>query len=415
MADQIEVLDSIMGSGKTQGIIKWMNERPNNKYIYISPLLSEVEERIPEDCASLHFVSPVAEEYDTKADHLLALLREGFNVSFTHSLFENLSRHHLTWIKKHNYILIIDEEIDFIEPYQGRDYKRADILTLEKSGHVQVNEDELGRVDWTWDTELFAGGNYEKLKNMCDLEMIHCAKRDRDMMVVHLPASLITSSSRCIVMTYLFNNSIMSRFMEMKGISVIPFTEFYPMHTEAEIKKRAGDKIEILTTQSMNKVKRFNLSSTWYKESATKDQLSKVTNAINSICRKCDSKDEVMFTFPKSAREGNRKLQLKGWYPKSDGNDDYWVYCGTKATNKYAHKKLLIHAFNRYSMVTVSGYLADYGFPINDDEYALSEMIQWIWRSGIRKGDNIRIAFLSPRMKRIFLAWLDGDDDSLKV
>ena len=40
----IEVLDSIMGSGKSTGIIKWIDDNPNQRYIYVSPLLSEVEQ-----------------------------------------------------------------------------------------------------------------------------------------------------------------------------------------------------------------------------------------------------------------------------------------------------------------------------------------------------------------------------------
>ena len=41
MANEVEILDAIMGSNKTNGIIKWMDNHPNEKYIYISPLLSE--------------------------------------------------------------------------------------------------------------------------------------------------------------------------------------------------------------------------------------------------------------------------------------------------------------------------------------------------------------------------------------
>lgn len=34
--NKIEIIDSIMGSGKTTGIIKWMNSHPNYKYVYIT-------------------------------------------------------------------------------------------------------------------------------------------------------------------------------------------------------------------------------------------------------------------------------------------------------------------------------------------------------------------------------------------
>lgn len=41
--NKVEVLDAIMGSGKTLGIIRWMLDNPNNRYLYVSPMLSEVE------------------------------------------------------------------------------------------------------------------------------------------------------------------------------------------------------------------------------------------------------------------------------------------------------------------------------------------------------------------------------------
>ena len=40
----VNIVDSIMGSNKTNRIIEWMDNNPQNSYIYVSPLLSEVEQ-----------------------------------------------------------------------------------------------------------------------------------------------------------------------------------------------------------------------------------------------------------------------------------------------------------------------------------------------------------------------------------
>lgn len=77
MITKIEVLDAIMGSGKTHGIIKWMLSNPSNKYLYISPMLTEVEQRTPDACEALEFTFPTTEDHKTKSLHLLELLREG--------------------------------------------------------------------------------------------------------------------------------------------------------------------------------------------------------------------------------------------------------------------------------------------------------------------------------------------------
>ena len=36
MTQVVEIVEGIMGSGKSTGIIKWMEENPTEKYIYVS-------------------------------------------------------------------------------------------------------------------------------------------------------------------------------------------------------------------------------------------------------------------------------------------------------------------------------------------------------------------------------------------
>lgn len=281
----IEIIDGIMSSGKTTAIIQWMNAHPNYKYMYISPLLTEVEERIPVECESLDFESPNTINHRTKADHLLELLEDGKNVSFTHSLFTSLTKHHLDLIRKHGYVLIVDEEISFIDQYQGGDYRQEDIITLEKSGHIKILEDDLGRVEWTWDSDKFEDNSrYTKLKRMCQLGMLFCAKRSRGMLVIHLPLALLQAASRTIIMTYMFEGSIMHRFMEMKNVEVKYFTEVDLLKTEAQVKIEACTLIDLIETPSTKKVGNVSskrLTSSWYKNSATKDDLKAIEGAIS--------------------------------------------------------------------------------------------------------------------------------------
>lgn len=406
---EIEVLDSIMGSGKTVGIIKWMNDNPNKRYIYISPLLSEVEERIPQECAGLEFVSPNTENDRTKSAHLLKLLKDGSNVSFTHSLFVEMTEEHLKFIDQNDYTMLIDEEIDFIESYDEKDYKPADIETLCDSGHIEIDHNNLGRVNWTWDENMFReGSRYSKMKRMCEMQMLYCTKNNR-MIVVQLPISLIQVAERVIVMTYLFDGSIMSKFMEMKGVSTKHFNEVSLMKTEAQVKEEADRLIKIFTTPSVRKVSRLGLSAKWYNETASREDLKRVERAILSACRRGKCED-VMYTLPKervearkTSRNPNPKpsIDVKGYHPKN-----CYVSCRTKATNIYSHKTVLVHGFNRHPMVSVHGYLKDYNFPIERDEFALSECIQWVWRSAIRKGEPVQLCFLSKRMEDLFIDWL---------
>lgn len=413
MIATIEVLDSIMGSGKTTGIIKWMRDNPQNKYLYVSPLLSEVEERIPVECEDLEFVSPNTNNHKTKSEHLKQLLKDGSNISFTHNLFTSLDREHLSHISDWNYVLIIDEEIDFIEQYRGGDYTAADISTLEDSGHVEVDIENLGIVRWKWSKDVFKeDSTYGKLKRMCDLGMIHCAKHDRGMIVTHLPTALLEAARRTIVMTYLFKGSVMQKFVEMKGIVVKDFTEIALIKTEAQVKYEASNLIELFETPSTRKVtytKGMRLTSSWYKDDAILTDFKMVSNALRSACSK-GSRDKVSYTVPKWTVISDKPSKKAPIRVNGYSAEECYLYCGTKATNKYSHKNVLVHGFNRHPMQAVRTYLHDYGFPIHPDDFALSEMIQWIWRSNIREGGKIKLCILSKRMRDLFTKWLDGTE-----
>lgn len=412
MQTKIELLDSIMGSGKTQGVIQWMLNNPQNKYLYVSPMLTEVEERIPTACQALEFTYPCTEEYKTKGQHLLKLLEEGCNVSFTHSLFTDLTKQHLALIRKHEYVLIVDEEVAFIEPYKGN-YSRDDIVSLEKAEHIRVEEDNLGRVVWQWyDDNEMNDTAYSKLKRMSDLGMLYCAKRDRKIMVVHLPIELVQSSRRVILLTYLFKGSVMESFMDLKGIEIVPFKEVTPPKTTKDVLTKAKSLITFIDTTTTKAVSSLSMSSTWYSKNATTADLEKVSNAIFSVYRKFGDKESFIFTAPKSLADyqyvKDEKLKRNIIHKKMPKDVD-WIYCGTKATNMWSHKSIAVHAYNRYVNTAIKAYLQDYGTPPDDDMFALSEMVQWIFRTCIRNDEPLQLCILNNRMKGLLLDWLNGE------
>lgn len=414
MTSRIEVLDALMGTGKTTAIINWMKDNPQNKYLYVSPMLAEVEERIPCECASLEFVFPTTENHKTKSAHLLELLGEGCNISFTHSLFQDLTKRHLELIRKEGYVLVIDEEVGLIEPYSGV-YKKGDITSLETAKHIEVDESNLGIVRWKWE-DMEEDTAYSKLKRLCDLEMLYCAKRSRDMMVIQLPMALVESAYRTIVLTYLFEGSVMESFLKLRGVAIEPFKEVKLMKDPAQVKREARELINLCTTQSIKALPKYSLSSTWYSTNATKDQLTKLGKAIYSAYRKYDRQD-IILTLPKDStnkKVGNtRKSNQRYALYKAMSTEDCFLYCSARATNEYAHKSVAIHAYNRYINTVVSAYLQDYGKDINaipsDDQYALAEMLQWLWRTQIRNDKPIDVYILSTRMLQLLTDWLEEE------
>ena len=85
----IYVADAIMGSGKSSSCINFMNEHPENKYIYITPYLDETD-RIKVNCPKLYFREPTNKVSDynySKTEHFIELIKNGRNISSTHAMF----------------------------------------------------------------------------------------------------------------------------------------------------------------------------------------------------------------------------------------------------------------------------------------------------------------------------------------
>lgn len=48
-----------------------------------------------------------------------------------------------------------------------------------------------------------------------------------------------------------------------------------------------------------------------------------------------------------------------------------------------------------------------FGIEINEDIYALSTMLQWMWRSAIRRGEEIWVYVPSRRMRTLLKDWIE--------
>ena len=48
-----------------------------------------------------------------------------------------------------------------------------------------------------------------------------------------------------------------------------------------------------------------------------------------------------------------------------------------------------------------------HGIEVDEETYALSIMIQWIWRSAIRDGKKVNLYIPSKRMRDLLNNWID--------
>lgn len=342
------------------------------------------------------------------------MLQSGVNISITHALYSSIRKEHLFYIKKNNYTLILDEEVSFIEPL-GDGYTKSDFEYLRSLNQITVEESN-GRLVWIGDN-IGSDTKYTKLANMCRLGMVYQAKRSEHIFVTQLPMDLITSAERVILLTYLFNGSILDSFLKMKGIGVVPFTE---VNLLTKSKKDFRDLIEFVGDRQVKDFASDSLSSTWYRNTANQADASRISKAIRAVgvSNKVTGKDLLWCTPSSLARpktKSAKKISAKG-YGAGTGDiedgiaDGCFLACTSRATNAYRNRSVLVHAYNRFPHQTVSAFLQDYGVPVDPNNFALSEILQWVWRSQIRDGKPIKLCILSKRMRRLFQEWLMSDD-----
>jgi hypothetical protein len=142
------------------------------------------------------------------------------------------------------------------------------------------------------------------------------------------------------------------------------------------------------------------LSLNWFRKN--KDLKAKLKNNIyNYLQTMVNAKsEEIIWTTFKSEQ---KSLQGKG-YTKS------FIPCNTKATNEFKKCSTVVYCCNRYMSPDYEDYFAKYNIIVDQDIFALAEMLQFIWRSAIRDKKPINIYCPSARMRNLFIDWLNNEN-----
>jgi hypothetical protein len=111
------------------------------------------------------------------------------------------------------------------------------------------------------------------------------------------------------------------------------------------------------------------------------------------------SVSDMLFTCPKGQWE-----KLKGRRYKNA----QWLAASTRATNEYADKTCIFYLWSRNYKPEIVRFCNQHKIPLDNDQYALTELIQFIFRSALRDGKPIRLVLPSKRMHKLFVDWLDN-------
>ncbi len=73
----------------------------------------------------------------------------------------------------------------------------------------------------------------------------------------------------------------------------------------------------------------------------------------------------------------------------------------------YSNRFNLAYLVNIYPHPSIVKFFRGKDIEVNGDSYALSEMLQWIWRSRIRNGLPVNIYIPSSRMRSLLEKWIE--------
>lgn len=401
----VKVCDAIMGTGKSSAAITYINEHPADRFIYIGPYLAEAA-RIKKNCPGAYFVEPSTNlpEYEhKKTTHTAALIKEGKNIASTHQAFKGYTPSMLEDVKNQGYTLIIDENVEVLERF---DISEDDLNLAIDAGYIA---DEGGIFHVV--NDKYNGKALHDLFHMLkSRELIRVVDKDNTLFYWVLPPELIMAFKDVFILTYLFEGQSIHHFLEIYkipyefvGIEKMDERQYRfcdgPGYTPDYV-QRLGDMIHILDNEKLNAIgdDYYALSMSWFDKSGDVEQLKRnIYNCYRNIWEDVPAEKRLWGSY---ARTKN-KLRGKGY------SNAYLVF-NTKAVNEYRNRSHLVYPINIFMNVEEKKFYYLHGIEVDEDVYALSIMVQWIWRSEIRDGAEIYIYVPSRRMRTLLVNWIES-------
>jgi len=395
---EVIIVDEMMGSGKSSAAINYINSSSDERFIVITPYLDEVERYIV-SCPTKHFKEPLPKTGRKLVD-IKDLIRNGNNIVCTHALFQRFDNEIINLCRILDYTMILDEVAEVIQEYE---ITKDDISILLKD---YCDVDENGLMTWRESQQSYCG-KFDEVKNLCNLGGLAIVN---DVAFIWLfPIEIFKAFKKTYILTYMFNAQLQRYYYDYYKIEytyqyvagdsmdTYRFSEEKTSHAKYDYRNL----IHIIDNYKLNVIGniREDLSLSWYqryKGTAVIKQLqSNLYNFFRNI-RNDNSKDNIWTTFKDYKHVLSGKGYTRGFIPLN-----------MRATNVYKDRTSVAYPINRFLRPMIKDFFQDHGVTVDEDGYALSEMLQWIWRSAIRDGKEIWIYIPSSRMRSLLEKWID--------
>lgn len=399
----INVVDSIMGSGKTSWAIQHMQEATTEeRFIYITPFLSEVQ-RVKTSVTSRKFVEPT-NTGKGKLDNLKKLIINERDIVSTHALFQNADEEIIDLLKVSNYTLILDEVMNVIEEFK---LNKDDFKLLMNSDMVFV-EEETGVIRWNEDSE-YQHTKYNEIKTLSKTENL--IYFENTILFWSFPVSVFQAFKEVYILTYLFQAQEQKYYYDMyhqsytyKAVQKVNDKYVLVEHVSKEPYNKAFLKSLITIYEGkLNDIgtEPYSLSKSWYSKEKNIALVEKMKKNLYSYFRN-NVKTPTPLNMWTCFKDHQSELKGKG-YTKG------FVSHNARASNDFRDKQSLAYGINRFMHPYKSKFFKSRGVQVNEDMYALSELIQWIWRSRIREEQEINLYIPSARMRTILKDYLENE------
>jgi len=412
---QVNIVDSIMGSGKTSAAINYINNSDTSKkFMYVTPYLTEVQ-RIINSCPSKNFQEP--KEYGTKIRGIKDLLNKGKNIATTHTLFHLFDQEIIDLCYSQGYILIMDEVTEVIEPFHIKPMDLQILLdnfvTIDDKQMVRWREDKM---DYNAET----GDLFLSIKHLCEFNCL--ASYGNNFMVWMFPVQIFKAFRESYILTYLFHAQMQKYYYDyydiqykhlyIKGNKPEEY-KFSEEPTDYYLKYDYRKLITILNEEKLNMIgdADYSLSKTWYERNKNNNLIKQLKNNVyNFFNKKLIFYNEKTDKFELSKSSNNLWTTFKDYRNllSGKGYTKGFISSNLRATNEYRDRTAVAYLVNKYINPYIKSFFITNGIEIYEDEYAVSEMLQFLWRSAIRDGKHITVYIPSRRMRELLINWINN-------
>ena len=395
-----------MGSGKTSWAIEYMNQADKDvRFIYITPFLEEVD-RVKNAVSSRSFYDPKSWK-GGKLESLKELIMNDKDIVSTHALFQRADKEVEDLLKASNYVLILDEVMNVVDEYQ---LNKDDFKLLLDNGMVFI-EEGTGYVKWNHNS-IYQETKYGEVKMLADTEKL--VYFEDTILFWTFPVSIFKAFKETYILTYLFNAQEQRYYYDMNGL----YYDYKSVYKDEYGRFLLGEKCDDREAKenlrgliniyegNLNEIgaDRNSLSHSWYLYTS-RLLLQKLKKNLYTYFRnnaKTSSRLNMWTTF----KDYQKDLKGKGY--AGTKNNPSFVPHNARATNDYRQKESLAYTVNRFMRPHKAKFYKSKGVEIAVDQWALSELLQWIWRSRIREGQPINLYIPSSRMRELLKKYLSS-------